>query len=61
MYNMYMFDIIHQIFFFLFFRAFNLLFKDNPFAKKKKTLSHSNLFLKKWPISKEEKWFQDLY
>jgi hypothetical protein len=32
----------------------NLVFKENPFAKKKKTLSHSCLFLKYGPFPKKK-------
>jgi hypothetical protein len=40
------------------FKHSNLLFKDNPFAKKKKTLSHSNLFLKNGPSPKKKNGFK---
>jgi hypothetical protein len=36
------------------FECSNLVFKDNPIAKKKKTLSHSNLFLKNDPFPKKK-------
>lgn len=58
---MYMFDNIHQIFFFLLFRAFKSSLQGQPIYKEEKDPFSLKSLLKKWPISKEEKWSQDLY
>jgi hypothetical protein len=43
-----------KYFSFFIFKCSNLVFKDNPFAKKKKTLSHSHLFFKNGPFPKKK-------